>query len=445
MRQDFSYHALNEETVVSARSIKKSTGTYYTPQHLADLISRDSLLAWLSERTNRPLKGLSDLNSLSVDERLMLIKKIHKIRIMDPSVGEGVFLLASANLLNEILTTLGDDRTENQRRRAIVTNNLYGVDLSSHGARVSSTELCEWASANNAPNIRMGNSLLGFIRAPEDRVDLDFIMIQKMGKKNGSSLIDELEKTTSFHWSSQYPLIFSGLNKGFDIILGNPPYGNILGMLERSHITASYPFNVGKNRTGTWNSAAHFIVRAASLLKNGGQLGFLVPNSILRVKQFTKTREFILNHLELWKIVDEGSPFEGVTLEMVSLFLRKGERLQNKSVQIESRRSGIKKTNVVDFTVLKKANVFPIYYDDFFKNIIERGVRNQLVATRGRDIPKKHTRKQHEEGYDIPYITSGRSVHRYRINESYVTYTNDWLFQDHMLSESFENELLVAT
>ncbi|MFW9816066.1 MAG: hypothetical protein ACFFEW_09075, partial [Candidatus Thorarchaeota archaeon] len=25
------------------------------------------------------------------------------------------------------------------------------------------------------------------------------------------------------------------------------------------------------------------------------------------------------------------------------------------------------------------------------------------------------------------------------------TYTNDWLFQDHMLSESFENELLVAT
>jgi hypothetical protein len=445
MRQDSSYHALNEETVLSARSIKKSTGTYYTPQHLAELISRDAIFAWMTERTRSSLHGLADLNSLSVDDRLTLIEKINRIRVMDPSVGEGVFLLAGAEILSEILTTLGDDRTESQRRRSIVTNNLYGVELSEHGVIASSKELCEWASVDHTSNIRKGNSLIGFIETPEGRMDLDALMIQDMSKKKGSHLKEDLEKTSSFHWAIQFPDVFSGPNKGFDVILGNPPYGNILGMIERSHITTSYPFNVGKNRTGTWNSAAHFIVRAASMLKHGGQLGFLVPNSILRVKQFTKTREFILNHLDLWKIVDEGSPFEGVTLEMVSLFLRKGARSEDRHVQVESRRTGIKQSNVVDLSVLKKANVFPIYYDDFLESILERGTKNLLIATRGRDIPKNHTRRQHEEGYEIPYITSGRSVHRYRFNEPYMFYTNDWLFQDHALTESFENELLVAT
>ena len=111
----------------------------------------------------------------------------------------------------------------------------------------------------------------------------------------------------------------------FEISLDTLGYMGILGMIERNHIATSFPFNVGGGRTGTWNSAAHFIVRAVSLMKNGGRLGFLVPNSILRVKQFKKTRDFILNQAGLWKIVDEGSPFDGVTLEMVSLFLRKDE------------------------------------------------------------------------------------------------------------------------
>jgi hypothetical protein len=445
MRQDSSYHALNEETVISARSIKKSTGTYYTPKDLAELISKDSIYAWMSERAGLPLQQLADLNSLAVDERLSLIDELNRIRIMDPSVGEGVFLLASAKLLNEILTELGDDRTDNQRRRSIAMYNLYGVDLSDHGVRTSSKEVSEWASIDFVPNIRQGNSLIGFIELPAERVDLDTMMIRNMSKNNGSRLKEELEKTSSFHWASQFPEVFSESNKGFDIILGNPPYGNILGMIERSHIVTSYPFNVGGNRTGTWNGAAHFIVRAVSLLKNGGHLGFLVPNSILRVKQFTKTREFIINHAELWKIVDEGSPFDGVTLEMVSLFLRKGEKYTNRGVQIDSRRTGIKQSNVVNHATFQKAKVFPIYYDDFFERILERGSKNQLIATRGRDIPKNHTRKNFEEGYEIPYITSGRSVNRYRINDPYVSFTNDWLFQDRALVESFESELLVAT
>jgi len=445
MRQESSYHALNEETVLSARSIKKDTGTYYTPEELAYLISIDAILAWVSGNTTPRVQRIEDLNTLTVDERVGLIEKLDQMRIMDPSAGEGVFLLASAEILNEALAVLGDDRTESERRRSIVTKNLYGVDLSSHGTRTTGRELCTWASMDYAPNILQGNSLLGFLEEPEIRRDLDTQLLLDIGRSEDSSLKRELEKTSSFHWVSQFSDVFSGRDSGFDVIVGNPPYGSILGMIERCHISSSYSFNVGGNRTGTWNSAAHFIVRAVSLLKNGGQLGFLVPNSILRVKQFTKTREFILDNTELWKIVDEGSPFDGVTLEMVSLFMRKGEKVSKGSVKVESRRSGLRQSNVVELEVFKKAKVFPIYYDDFFERVQERSTRNQLIATRGRDIPKIHTRKQRETSYHIPYITSGRSVHRYVINEPYVTYTNDWLFQDRALTDSYENELLVAT
>jgi hypothetical protein len=436
---------VNEETVISAKSIKKNTGSYYTPEHLAQLISSETIFAWLSYQCQIRLEKMDDLNALSVEDRILLIKKVNGIKILDPSVGAGVFLLASANLLNNILTALGDGRTENHRKQSIATKNLYGVDLASHAILSSTSIISDWADIARVPNIRQGNTLVGFIEVPEERADLELKMVQDMSQRKASRFRRELEDAKPFHWGDEFPGVFSGSSRGFDIIVGNPPYGNLLGKLERRHITQSYPFNIGGNRTGTWNSAAHFIVRAMSLLKEGGQLGFLVPNSILRVKQFTKTREFLLKNSRLWKIVDEGSPFDGVTLEMVSLFIEKTNTAGNPTVMVESRRIGLKQSNHVNLSVLRNSSVLPIYYDDIFKNLVLRGSRNQLKAGRGRDIPKSHTRKEAEPGYDIPYITSGRSVRRYHLNYQHMSYTDDWFLKDSALIESYESEFLVAT
>jgi hypothetical protein len=182
-----------------------------------------------------------------------------------------------------------------------------------------------------------------------------------------------------------------------------------------------------------------------ALLNTGGQLGFLVPNSVLRVKQFTKTREFLLMNSRLRKIVDEGSPFEGVTLEMVSLFIDRKTTSRNQAVSVESRRTGLEQSNSVSLTVLNNTKIFPLYFDDIFKNILEKGSRNQLIAVRGRDIPKKNTRREADSAYSIPYITSGRSVRRYHLDSKHLIYTDDWFHQDSALTESFENEFLVAT
>ncbi|MFW9795257.1 MAG: hypothetical protein ACFFEE_13195, partial [Candidatus Thorarchaeota archaeon] len=177
----------------------------------------------------------------------------------------------------------------------------------------------------------------------------------------------------------------------------------------------------------------------------GGHLGFLIPNSILRVKQFTKTREFLLNSSRLWKIVDEGSPFDDVTLEMVTIFCNKDSSNPNQEIRVESRRPGFNQLNRVPLSVFETSGVFPIYYDHIFNIILERGQKHFLTAGRGRDIPKFHTRKTAETPFNVPYITSGRSVRRYHIDPQHVSYTDNWFHQDSALVESFENELLVAT
>ena len=379
------------------RSHKKSLGSFYTSPHLAELIANESLNAWFDNRSETTIEHLLDL--------------VQNLKILDPAVGAGAFLLAAANWLDKKRQELGEKSSTKKRRESIVRNSLFGVDIVSEAADECRLKLLHWVSSTEQleDNIRHGNSL------------------------------------TSFDWAAEFSSVITRENSGFDIVLGNPPYGNLLSKDNREFIQENYPFAVGGNRTGTWNSAAHFIVRSSMLLRQDGELGFLIPNSILRVKQFTKTRQFLINNLNLWKIIDEGSPFDDVTLEMVTVFCSKQQSGKTDKVKIESRRPGYEQTNSVSHELLKTSNIFPLYYDEIFEAILKKGQKNLLIATRGRDIPKEHVRQEPSDQYSTPYITSGRSVRRYHINEHHQTYTDDWYKRDQGMMESYSNELLVAT
>ncbi len=423
MRQATSYDLQQLD-----KSVKKSTGSFYTPEYLANLITREVLFAWLSTIADRSIRHSRDLGRIEPEQRKSLLSAIGEIKILDPSVGGGAFLLAAAELITKIRGELGDTEGEKQRRHKIVTENLFGVDLDNNAIESCRTRLQEWGKTeikSDDLNIRYGNSLVGELNAQSSR--------------------EREYDSQSFHWKKEFAQVFSDKGQGFSIVIGNPPYGSILSQSERRFISDYYTYNVGDNRTGTWNSASHFIVRSMDLLEVTGHLGFLIPNSILRVKQFTKTREFLLNSTNLWKIVDEGSPFGDVTLEMISIFCSKNSVKPNQEIRVESRRPGLVQLNRVPVSVLKSSGIFPIYHDHIFSRIRERGKKHLLVAVRGRDIPKEHTRKEAGSQFVIPYITSGRSVRRYHIDTRYLVYSDNWLHQDTALKESFENEFLVAT
>ncbi len=454
MRQDYSYQAVNDEAVRSTKSIKKSTGSYYTPGHLANLITQDSIFKWLSERVSSTIRNIEDLDGLSSNRRNTLLNNIKCVTILDPAVGEGVFLLAAANWLRKIRISLGDNDGEKNLRQSIVADCLFGVDLAPHAIITCKNKISNWINkeekSNTKMNIRYGNSLVGYVKIPTSietlsMNELDNSLLRTIHPRDPRKILNIYNAAKPFHWGLEFQNVFRSKNSGFDIVIGNPPYGSILGSIERPFITTLYPYNVGGGKSGTWNSAAHFLVRASSLMKEGAQLGFLVPNSFLRVKQFSKIRNFLLNHLNLWKIVDEGNPFEEVTLEMVSLYCGMTQGDGEHKIIVESRRYNLEQSNVLSSRVLEESRVFSIYHDHIFSKILERGQKGLLVAGRGRDIPKEHVRKKLTSKFKTPYITSGRSVQRYGLKTQHVYYTDDWFWQDSALKDSFENELLVAT
>jgi len=395
---------LNNKTGYS-RFQKKKLGAFYTPPHLAALIANETLNAWIDNRSD--------------SEENHLLKIVQNLKILDPSAGAGAFLLAAADWLDKTRKKLGDKSSKTKKRESIVRNSLYGVDLVGDAVDKCRSEILQWYSPIEDER-----------RAISDSVNDNI--------KQGNSL-------TSYDWSVDFASVTKRKNPGFDIILGNPPYGSLLSKDEREFIQLKYPFNVGGSRTGTWNSAAHFIVRASMLLRQDGELGFLIPNSILRVKQFSKTRQFLLKNLKLWKIIDEGSPFDGVTLEMVTLFCRGQKPGTNGVIKVESRRPGFEQNNSVPLKLLRSSNIFSIYHDEIFEAILRKGQKNLLIATRGRDIPKEHVKRTMLKPYSTPYITSGRSVRRYHINKQYQVYTDNWFLRNKGMKKSFDNELLVAT
>lgn len=402
------------------KSVRKKLGSYYTPQDLANRIAWESLNAWLSKQLP------------SDREKNHLLTRLRNIRILDPAVGDGAFLISAAEWLERVRKDSGDERSSEEKRREIVENALYGVDIAIDAVKSCRRRLIEWSVGQKEDSkfdhhldnkILQGNSLIGSTKS-----------------SNG-----HLKYTSGFDWFENYPEVMARSNPGFDVILGNPPYGNILSDDERKYIEREYPFIVGKTRSGTWNSAAHFIVRSKMLLRREGELAFLIPNSILRVNQFSKIRDYLLEELRLWKIIDEGSPFDDVTLEMVSIFCEAVQPKEDDNIKIESMRPSHKQVNTIHRSLLKTCKVFTIYHDDLYSKILQRAKRNFMIASRGRDIPKSHVKKTPASGHLIPYITSGRSVRRYRIDEKYQVYVDDWFMNDKRLKESFETEFLVAT
>ncbi|MFW9786996.1 MAG: Eco57I restriction-modification methylase domain-containing protein [Candidatus Thorarchaeota archaeon] len=435
---------------MSIRFHKKSTGTFYTPEPLAKMIAHDAIFAWISEKIGKRVCEISTLQRLKNPKKRELLEEICHITVLDPAVGDGVFLVSAGELLSRVRLELSDDLSEKDRKTMIAKQSLFGVDLARQAIESCIEKISKWGNlpSSKLRNFKTGNSLVGFINEYldlESSDDLNYELARAMSSRNPQKYLERFEDSHPIHWHFEFPQVFTSANSGFDIILGNPPYGSILGQLERHHISTTYPISVGGSRVGTWNSAAHFLVRAISLMSKNAQLGFLVPNSFLRVKQFTKTRNFLMNHTKLRKVVDEGSPFNDVTLEMVSIFCETLRSPHDYEIEIYSRRPGMEQSNVVSAGVMRESQVFSIYHDHILTQILNRGKRYMLVAGRGRDIPKGHVRKNRTPRFNVPYITSGRSVQRYGLHESHVYYTDDWFKTDAALRHSFENDLLVAT
>ena len=267
--------------------VRKAGGVYYTPQYIVDYIVKNTVGKAIEGKTPR---------------------QIEKIRILDPACGSGSFLIgafqylidyhvryltahpkeARAHLLFPDLIPDGNSghRLSVTRKARILRNNLYGVDIDPQAVEVTMMSLylkaLEGEKSQLPPkqsllpelkyNIICGNSLIG-----PDIYD------------QGNLFDEERDRINAFNWNSK-AVGFGRIMKkgGFDCVIGNPPYGALIGKAEDGYLRKN--FRTASNSLDTYSL---FMEKAVQVCKSDGRVSMIVPTGWYSGSRFSKLRQYI--------------------------------------------------------------------------------------------------------------------------------------------------------
>lgn len=258
---------------------RKEHGIYYTPKFVTDYIVRETVGRLLKERS---------------------YNEIRNIKILDPACGSGSFLIrAYDELLNYHAYQRSKHTTELDQweRLPILTSNVFGVDLDMQAVEIARLNLLLRSLAKRdllpslADNIRQGNSLISGTE-------------EELKKYFGDSWRDK----KPFNWEQEFKDIMS--QGGFDVVIGNPPYGAEFDENDRTYIGKHYPYSK-ENK----NSAMVFIEKGLSLTREGGLFSFIIPKSLAYSQKWASGRKLILDRLG--SVCDASKAFKEVLLEQM--------------------------------------------------------------------------------------------------------------------------------
>ncbi|HEC1781634.1 TPA: class I SAM-dependent DNA methyltransferase [Campylobacter lari] len=147
--------------------------------------------------------------------------------------------------------------------------------------------------------------------------------------KSSYENIFNLEKFNPFEWRFEFPEILdeNGNFKGFDLIIGNPPY------IRQEDIKELKP-NLAKNYKvykGTSDIYTYFYELGFNVLKQNGVLSFITSNKYTRAGYGEPLREFLLKNTTLLEYIDLNGikVFENATVDTSILSFEKAKTKDN--------------------------------------------------------------------------------------------------------------------
>lgn len=163
----------------------------------------------------------------------------------------------------------------------------------------------------------------------------DRLKLQKRDRELRGEMVKELEKTIANQETSQKLAEYDrydpqasttffdprwmfgqSVANGFDIVIGNPPYGIKLTKEEQNHLDYMFP----KNKPRAKNSAIYFHYKTTfQLLRKDGIQAYIVPKSLCYSSGWNKCAELVVHGL--LKLIDTGKAFKEVKLEQ-AIFIR---------------------------------------------------------------------------------------------------------------------------
>ncbi len=127
-------------------------------------------------------------------------------------------------------------------------------------------------------------------------------------------------------WQLYFPKVFRD-NGGFDIVIGNPPWGAKLSKEEKAMLMAKYP----EIDSSTPNSFAYFMGLGYKL--SVGSMNLVLPDSIL-IKDYSKTRQLIYDTLSevIWYqnsgVPVDYRPFKAVDHDVCVIHVKKNKKME---------------------------------------------------------------------------------------------------------------------
>ena len=419
--------------------VRKAGGVYYTPEYIVDYIVENTV--------GEKIKGKTP-------------KEIANIKIVDPACGSGSFLLGAYKyLLNyhiEYYNKIKDRAKfkgvkedvikENGDltiwiKKQILRNNIFGVDIDSNAAEVTKLSLLMKCLEGESPasiqnnqdlfneralpsledNIKCGNSLIGN----------DFYESQ--------SMLDFDEETqykiNCFDWEDEFQNVFAC--GGFDVVIGNPPYGAELSEIERNYLEKKFSLS-------NTNTAALFLGVLKNFLKDNCRGGYIIPKSFIYASNWESSRDLMID--DLFELVDCCKVWKEVKLEQVITLFEKGFKNDSYITSIredkEIKRIGdINKNTYKEFgfylnavsndelNIAYKMNVSKKYINDYCINKLEGSYQSNLI-----DEEKKDTLKvlggKHINRYYYPNIIKGYLEKKYIVNNKGLIKNNSILVQN---------------
>ncbi|MGI8468841.1 MAG: DUF7149 domain-containing protein [Pyrinomonadaceae bacterium] len=190
----------------------------------------------------------------------------------------------------------------------------------------------------------------------------------------------------AFEWRFEFPEVLDddGNFTGFDIVIGNPPYGF------RNVLTPENKVFFRKEKKLTFSSgdvAELFIVISQKFVKDNGILTFIIPKKSLYGESWANVRKFWLEN-DLRFLVDTSKAFENVLLEMNAFLIFKNKEKSQQSITIgttEFKANEIKFFGTFPFDEiftddLANAQIYRgSYSKDFLQKIKEKSYESKVI------------------------------------------------------------------
>lgn len=267
-------------------SKRKKDGVFYTPQYITKYIVENTVGKLCKEK--KAELGIKEEEYFADKKRQVATKKtlvgkldayrewLLQISICDPACGSGAFLNAALNfliaehkLIDEMSAKVaGESIVFPNVENSILENNLYGVDINEESVEIAKLSL--WL--RTAKPHRKLNSLNNNIKC-------------------GNSLIDDpaIAGDKAFNWQNEFPKVFE--KGGFDVVIGNPPYGATFNQQEKKYIT-----NIYKSYRYKYESYIYFIEKAIGLVKENGIIEYITPQLWLSLDEASIIRSIVLQY-----------------------------------------------------------------------------------------------------------------------------------------------------